>query len=130
MGFETVAQDIVDRRKHERINVSQVIYIEILQRGTRRETQENVIRCETVDVSVQGLCVYVPMKIRLGSKLNIAVPEDGWIENLELVGEARWQRPAEDGEGYWLGLELHDTSKENMAKWFKTVSILRKQNTT
>lgn len=118
-----------ERRKHERIGITQPIYIEILERGRRRSTSTEVIRCETVDISVQGLCIYVPMEIKQGTRLNIAVPEANWIENLELSAQARWIRKAQDGKGFWLGLELQDTSRENMEKWFKTVSMLRKQRT-
>lgn len=118
--------NFIERRKHERIGVTQAIYLEILQRGHRRSTSNTVIKCETVDVSVQGLCIYVPNEIAPGTRLNIAVPEDGWVENLELSGEARWIRKARDGVGFWLGLELQDTSQENMEKWFKTVSLLRR----
>lgn len=116
-----------ERRKHERIGIIQPIYLEILQPGSRRTTSIDVIKCETVDVSVEGLCIYVPMEIKPGTRLNIAVPEANWIENLELSALARWIRKAKDGRGYWLGLELQDTSRENMEKWFKTVSLLRKQ---
>lgn len=118
-----------ERRKHERIGVVQPIYIEILERGRRRTTRIDVIKCETVDISVQGLCIYVPVDIKPGTRLNIAVPETNWIENLELSAQARWIRKAKDNEGFWLGLELQDTSRENMEKWFKTVSMLRKDKT-
>jgi len=122
-----LSNNVVERRKHERIGVTQAIYLEILQRGHRRSTNNTVIRCETVDVSVQGLCIYVTEEIPPGTRMNIAVPEEGWIENLELTGEARWIRKARDGKGFWLGLELQDTSQQNMEKWFKTVSLLRGQ---
>lgn len=126
-GTNTLGQNFTERRKHERIGITQPIYLEILQRGRRRSTKNEVLRCETVDISVQGLCIYVPLEIPPGTRLNIAVPESNWIENLELSGEARWIRKTKDGKGYWLGLELQDTSRENMERWFKTVSMLRKQ---
>ncbi|MFK7976604.1 MAG: PilZ domain-containing protein [Halioglobus sp.] len=122
-----MSNTITERRKHERIGIIQPIYLEILQSGNRRSTSIDVIKCETVDVSIEGLCIYVPMEIEPGTRLNIAVPEANWIENLELSAQARWIRKAKDGQGFWLGLELQDTSRENMEKWFKTVSLLRKQ---
>lgn len=122
-----MGENFSERRKHERIGITQPIYLEILQRGHRRSTNNEVLKCETVDVSIQGLCIHVPREIAPGTRLNIAVPEADWIENLELAGEARWIRKAKDGQGFWLGLELQDTSRENMEMWFKTVSLLRKQ---
>lgn len=122
-----MTSDISNRRRHERVEVAQAIFIEEIKKGPGKKTSGEVIRCETVDVSVQGLKIHVPTELKAGSKLNIAVPQDGWVENLELQGEARWVRPATDGNGFWVGLELQDTSRENMEKWFKTVSLLSKQ---
>ena len=128
-GWETVAtmvmaQEYADRRRHERIEVVQAIYIEVVSRKSRSESENSIIRCETVDVSVSGLKIYVPQAIPQGRKLNIAVPMDGWKENLELVGEAMWVKPVEVGKGYWVGLELHDSHRDNMEKWFKVVHSL------
>ena len=47
-------------------------------------------------------------------------------ENLELVGEAKWVREAGDRAGYWVGLELQDSSREDMEKWFRVVKRLQK----
>jgi len=66
------------------------------------------------------------LSIAMGSTLNIAVPMDDWKENLELVGEAMWVKEADNKEGYWVGLELEDTSREDMEKWFKVVYRLKK----
>jgi hypothetical protein len=119
-----VAQDYADRRKHQRIEVVKAIFIEVVSRKSRSESNNTIIRCETVDVSVGGLRIYVTQLIAQGSLLNIAVPMDGWKENLELVGEAAWVRPVETGEGFWVGLELRDSNREKMEKWFKVVHTL------
>jgi hypothetical protein len=73
---------------------------------------------------VGGLKIYVQQPIAQGSKLNIAVPMDGGKENLELVGEAMWLKPIEGGVGFWVGLELHDSNRDNMEKWFRVVHSL------
>ena len=116
--------DYSDRRKHQRIEVVKAIFIEVVSRSSRGESDNTIIRCETVDVSVSGLRIYVTQAIAKGSTLNIAVPMDDWKENLELVGEAVWVKPLETGEGFWVGLELRDSNLENMRKWFKVVHTL------
>ncbi len=118
-----MAGNYTDRRKYERVDTVQPIFIEEVKAGGRSKSDNNVLRCETVDVSVKGLRIYVPQEIRKGSKLNIAVPDKDFIENLELMGVARWVTKADDKPGYWVGLELQDTSRENMEKRFKTVSM-------
>lgn len=116
--------DYAERRKHQRVDVERAIYIEVVTRDTRSEAHSNIIRCETLDVSIGGLRVWVPTPIKQGSKLNIAAPLEDWKESLELVGEAMWVKEADDREGYWVGLALKDSSREDMERWFKVVHRL------
>jgi len=118
--------DYSDRRKHERINIENVIYIEEVRPGASARSDNTVIRCETVDISVGGLKILVPEPFQQGSTLNIAVPMDDWKESLELVGKAMWVKEAENNTGYWVGLELEDSNREDMEKWFKVVQSLKK----
>ncbi len=119
-----MAQDYTDRRKYQRIEVVKAIFIEVVSKRSRSESENTIIRCETVDVSVGGLRIYVTQPIAQGSQLNIAVPMDDWKENLELAGKAVWVKPVDTGKGFWVGLELRDTNRENMDKWFKVVHTL------
>lgn len=119
-----MAQEYFDRRKHQRIEVVRALFIEVVRRGNRSESQNTIIRCETVDISVGGLKIYVTEVIPQGCRLNIAVPMDDWKENLELAGDCVWVRPADDGKGYWVGLELHDSDRDSMQKWFRVVHSL------
>ena len=124
IGIILVMRDYTDRRRYPRFDVAKAVFIEVVRRNSRSESDNEIIRCETVDVSVNGLRLYVTQFIPQGSKLNIAVPMEDLKENLELVGEAVWVKPVETGTGFWVGLELHDSSLENMKKWFKVVHTL------
>jgi hypothetical protein len=123
-GRDSMAEDYAERRKHERIDFVQAIFIEVVARGSRHESENTIMKCETVDISVAGLKVRLPEAIPQGSRLNIAVPLDDWKENLELEGEAMWVKPVEEGEGCWVGLRLGDSSYEDMEKWFRVVHSL------
>lgn len=119
-----LAQNYHERREHKRFEVVQAIFIEVVRRRSRSESENTIIRCETADVSVGGLKIYVQQPIAQGSRLNIAVPLNNGKENLELVGEAMWIKPADGVEGYWVGLELRDSNRDNMEKWFRVVHSL------
>ena len=114
-----------DRRKHPRISVVRAIYIEVVSPGFRRESEHTILRCETVDVSVGGLLVRVPQAIPSGTTLNIGAPLGDWTEELELVGTAQWSKPVENSDEYWVGLELRDSTEEDMRKWFTVVARLQ-----
>ena len=119
-----LAQSYRERREYKRFEVVQAIFIEVVNRRSQSESENTIIRCETADVSVGGLKIYVQQPIRKGSRLNIAVPLDNGKQNLELVGEAIWIKPADGVKGYWVGLELHDSNRDNMERWFRVVHSL------
>jgi len=118
-----LAYDYCDRRKDTRVSAVQAVFIEVVGRGSR-ESDNPVIRCETVDISIGGLRLLVPEAIAPGSSLNIAVPFGDWQDNLELQGRAVWCRPAEGGAAHWVGLQLEDSPREDMERWCHVVHRL------
>jgi hypothetical protein len=118
-------QDDAGRRKHERVSVEKAIFVEVVKGPGRSEAHNDIIRCETLDVSNGGLRIWVANPISAGTTLNIAAPMDDWTENLELVGEAMCVKEAVDRDGYWVGLALKESSREDMEKWFKVVHRLK-----
>jgi len=115
-----------DRRRHPRFEVEKSIYLEVVGRNSRSEADNKIFLCNTLDISVGGLRISLQEPVAEGSTVNIAVPENEWKENLELVGKVMWSKVADGKPGYWLGLELEDTSRENMERWFKVVHFLKK----
>lgn len=115
-----------ERRKHQRIHIERAIFVEVENPDSRTESGNQIMRCETVDVSVGGLKIWVPEAVEQGATLNIAAPMEDWKENLELSGKAMWVTPVEEPDrgGFWVGLELMDSSREDMEKWLKVVHRL------
>ncbi|TGD74721.1 PilZ domain-containing protein [Mangrovimicrobium sediminis] len=116
--------DFLNRRKHERFSTAQALFIEVEGRSGGRESDNMVLRCEAVDISVGGLRIEVPEAIPAGARLNIAVPFGDWKDNLELAGKAMWCRPAEGCPGYWVGLQLEDACREDMERWCQVVYLM------
>ena len=114
-----------NRRKHERFSIEKAIYLEVVGRNSRSEADNMIFLCNTLDISLGGLRIWVQEPVAEGSVVNIAVPEDEWKENLELVGRVMWSKEAIETPGYWLGLELEDTTHENMERWFEVVQQLK-----
>lgn len=113
-----------EQRAHKRIELVQAIFIEVTSRNNRSESRNTIIRCESVNVSEGGLKIFVPQPIAPRSKLNIAVPWGDWQDSLELTGRAVWIKPAEEKNGYWVGLQLDDTDLASMEKWCLVVHSL------
>jgi len=121
-----VSFQYTERRKHQRIHIERAIFVEVEHPDSRSEASNQILRCETVDVSVGGLKIWVPDAVVEGSTLNIAAPMEDWTENLELTGKAMWVSSSDSSgkPGYWVGLELMDSSREDMEKWLKVVHRL------
>jgi hypothetical protein len=116
-----------ERREHPRGFVERALYIEVVEPGSRAGAEHRIVRCETVDVSVAGLRVWVPEEIPNGSVLNIAAQVDDWKDEVQLVGKVRWVENAENDYGYWVGFELQDSSTEDMLKWHTVVKRLQEE---
>lgn len=116
-----------DRRQHPRLAFQKAIYIEVATPGRVRDTHAEVMRCETVDVSVSGLKVFVPVDVPVNSQLHIVAHTDDWQQSLELHGVARWCAPTAERNGYWMGLELLDADSEAMQQWFMVLQRLREE---
>ena len=119
-----------ERRQYERFSVAKVIYVEVVRSASGKETDNPIIRCETVDISIGGLRIWVPEAIPEGSRLNLAVPMDDWKNNLELSARSVWTRPCESPPGCWVGIELEDSEREDMERWFRVVHSLRSKPET
>jgi len=113
-----------ERREHQRFEAVKAIYLEVVSRRRRPESENTILRCETVDISVGGLKILVPQPISAGSRLNIGVPLGK--SNLELTGTAVWMKPVEDDSGFWVGLQLDDSDRDTMEQWFRVVHSLSK----
>ncbi len=114
-----MSDDVRNRRKHERVSAQVAIFIEVVGGRGLTEAHNTIFRCETLDISAKGLKVWVPLLIPKGCTLNIAVPGEDLIDNLELVGECMWVQKAQGKSGYWVGLQLKDSSSDHMQRWFK-----------
>ena len=118
-------QDFSERREHERVHARLSIFVEVLGRPGGAEADNRILRSQTVDVSAGGLKLWVPEQVAPGSSLNLAIPMEDWDANLELSGKAVWSTEAEDADGYWIGLQLADASRDDMEKWFWVVQSLK-----
>ena len=55
---EFMSYDFTERREHPRVEVVRAIFIEVVTPGAKNDNE--ILRCETVDVSVGGLKLLVP----------------------------------------------------------------------
>lgn len=113
-----------DKRKHVRLEGRGTAFIELLSAAVDKPGQAPILVCKSVDISRTGLrvCLDEPIEERSILQLGMDLPE---LEHtLYLIGEVRWSRPTDDGDGYWVGFELIESDETNIDEWYALVDAL------
>ncbi len=112
--------DIDERREEARLNLGAEIYVETVSSEPGENTPAEVIRCEAVDLSANGLQVLVDTKLTSGAIHTLIVDMDQRDEVFKLTAEVRWVRPHSDG--FLTGLLLYESDGTEIVDWKLTVA--------
>lgn len=115
-------------RKHNRLPILSVTFIELESPRMGETDSGTVVRCKSLNVSRGGLKVELEEEITVGALLQLGVELPNSEEPLYLVGEVRWCRPdegAEDAEGAWVaGFQLMNAINSDIKHWEELVEQL------
>ncbi len=118
-------------RKHTRLPILSVTFIELESPRMGENDSGTVVRCNSLNVSRGGLKVELEEEITVGALLQLGVELPNAEEPLYLVGEVRWCRPAEDAEdaedaeGAWMaGFQLMNAINSDIKHWEELVEQL------
>ncbi|MCG8314894.1 MAG: PilZ domain-containing protein [Pseudomonadales bacterium] len=110
-----------DKRKCPRSNRRENVFIEVTTQNGDGEYVKKVIGCESVDVSRQGLKLYVHEQIAQGTILDLCVSFKDNPEKYYLTAEVKWSRPLVDEGWYFIGFELFEADNTDFQKWYDWV---------
>ena len=112
-------------RKHIRLPILSVAFIELESPGIGEEGSGKVATCKSLNVSQGGLKVELEEEITVGALLQVGVELPNADEPLYLVGEVRWCRPGEQAEGPWVaGFQLMNADNSDILHWRDLVAQL------
>ncbi len=112
--------DIDERREEARLNLGAEIFIETVSSEPGDARPAEVIRCEAVDLSANGLQVLVDSKLTDGAIHTLIVDMDQRDDVFRLTAEVRWVRPHSDG--FLTGLLLYESDGTEIVDWKLTVA--------
>lgn len=115
-----------ERRSELRIDEQATIFIEVMSASFDNDSPPNVVICNSLDLSANGIQVAVDDEIAIGSILRLGVDLGEGKETLFLVGEAKWVRHR-DGE-FFIGFELYDAENTDIGDWKETIATLLKSD--
>ena len=107
-----------DSRKHQRLSFEGTIFIELVSSGMDDNQPSEVVLCKTIDVSRNGLLVWVNRELTIGAILQIGVELSREDHTLYLTGEVMRCKPARNNGGRWqVGFELMNATDSDIDAW-------------
>ena len=110
-------------RAHPRHPFEGAIFIELLASGVENNQPSEIIKCKTLDVSLNGLRVGINRQLDVGAILQIGVDLSEAQDTFYLVGEVKWCCRDDKGETLWLaGFELLNAADTDFEFWRQAVT--------
>jgi Tfp pilus assembly protein PilZ len=109
-----------ERRTETRIDEAATVFIEVCSASFDNATPANVILCNSIDLSANGIQVQMDQEVAVGSILRICAELHDTKEALYLVGETKWVKP--EGDAFNIGFELYDAENTDIIGWKKIIA--------
>lgn len=104
-----------DNRSESRINQAATIFLEVCSSDPDGNAAPQVIICNSVDISANGIQIQIDQDVAIGSILRLCVDIHNNEEEIYLVGEAKWVKHQDDH--YNIGFELYDAEGTDILGW-------------
>ncbi len=116
-----------DKRRSVRRNWKEDVFLEITTLNDEGDYVDRVVSCETVDLSVTGLKLYVNQPIVSGTVLDLCVNHSKAIRKFFLTAEVKWVRPLPDEGWYFVGFEIYEAEGTHYKEWAQWVQDIIKE---
>jgi hypothetical protein len=111
-----------NRRSEFRTHKQASIFVEVCSASFDNNTPANVILCNSIDLSANGMQIEMDKTVAIGSILRIGVEFSNNQPALYLVGEAKWVKP--EGDVFNIGFEIYDAENTDIAGWKEAIASL------
>lgn len=105
-----------NRRTNLRMSRNDKVSIQILLPGPDGPGSGQVLECETLDVSREGICVRIDQSLEADHFFDFCVELCDYHKIFLLTGEIRWCRPDQQGL-YQAGILVHDGERTDFDAW-------------
>jgi len=108
--------DPSERRTEIRLNEDTTIFVEVCSGTLDNDEPPQILICNGVDISANGILVLMDERVPLGTILRLCVELEDTEQALYLVGEVKWvgEQP---GGGFNIGFELYDAENTDIIGW-------------
>jgi hypothetical protein len=107
--------NVDERREEARLNLGAEIFIETVSQEPGEGKPSVVLKCESIDLSANGLQVLVDEALVIGAIHTLLIEFDAHDKPFKLIAEVRWVKP--HAQGYLIGLSLYDSEGTEIIDW-------------
>jgi len=107
--------DIDEKREEARLNVDADIFIETVSQEPGDSKPAEVIQCECIDLSANGLQVLVNESLQKGAIHTLIIDINAHEMVYRLTAEVRWVKPYKSD--FLTGLFLYDSDGTEIIDW-------------
>lgn len=109
-------------RQETRLPQAQTIFIEVRSSYPGDSGGCRLLVCNSVDVSANGIRARIDDGLPIGAIYPLCVEIHEPAERLFLVAEVKWIRPAEDDDGYYVGLAVFESDDTDIERWKRHIA--------
>ena len=114
-----------EQRRFFRLPIESRVFIELESPAPGSLGPGRVARCDTLEVSQNGLRVRLAEAVTVGAILQIGVELPGKDEPFYLVGQVRWRMRDKDVAGAWVaGFEILNALGSNVEQWTAALQVM------
>lgn len=108
-------------RATPRLNRKANVFVELKSFDTTGTPYSYVLDCESIDISKNGMQLYINGNLETDKVLQLCVRIKGYEQVFTLMAEVRWCREMVDEGWNFVGLLLYDADDSSIAEWQKWV---------
>lgn len=107
--------NVDEKREEARLNVAASIYIETVSKEPGSSQEAQVVECECIDLSANGIQVLVPEPLKQGAIHTLIIEIEKDSKNYRLIAEVKWVKPYKSD--FLTGLMLYDSEGSEIIDW-------------
>lgn len=115
-----------DKRLHKRQTRKENAFLEITLDDAEQGVMQKVISCETVDLSEQGLKMYMSESVQQGLISDMLIELADVDKRFKLTAEVKWVSPTADDGWYFAGFEIYDGEDTDFESWCEMIAARNK----
>ena len=111
-----------ERRAETRIEEKTTVFVEVASAEFDNSEPANVIICNSLDLSANGLQLEMDHEVPVGSILRLCAELHDGKQALYLVGEVKWLKKSNGL--FQIGFELYDAENTDITGWRQVMSAM------